>query len=125
MPVELTGKTQPGFNTNSTTERVYQSMKVSRATELAKSSGPVGGASMPGSGAVIVKQGVRGILNQMNVGDVGSAVDSVVNAVNKAGQQLREDTRQQAKKTEQATSEIGSKVKTQLSSTGGKVELNA
>lgn len=65
------------LNVMTDTAKIYNATTYSRNTELARKSGPVGQSSSIGTSAAIINEGARGILKQMNVGDVNSTADSL------------------------------------------------
>ncbi len=89
MALEISGKITPGVSANSTTEKVYNSISISRNREIAKTSGPLERGKDIATEGAVMKGRVRGILKKLNVGDVDTPVDSVGRAVRSAGQTTR------------------------------------
>lgn len=65
------------LNVMTDTAKIYNATTYSRNTELARKTGPVGQDGVLGTGAAIINKGARGILKQMNVGDVNSTADNL------------------------------------------------
>jgi len=61
----------------SNSERLYNAGRFSRTRELAATSGPVSKPRTIGTAGAPVKGAPRGILKQMNVGDLNSVVDDL------------------------------------------------
>lgn len=89
MALEISGKIVPGVSADSTSEKVYNSISVSRNREIIKTSGPLERPKDIINTGAVMKGRVRGILKKLNLGDVDTPVDSVGRAVTTAGQTTR------------------------------------
>jgi hypothetical protein len=119
MALEISGNIRPGAGVNSTSEKVYNSISISRNIEIAKASGPLDQGKDIASAAAVIKGQPRGILKKLNLGDVDTPVDSVERAVTTAGRKTKAATREQQREISQPVK--AENLKTALSQTGGNV----